>query len=381
VYKEGGPSEVLAHMNKKHRLGVMPKKYVDLMPHQCQHGCGHRFLFTMPKAKIDAHCVVCPMAPANFDPQVAEDGPPVTATEAHEQDCARRAEVCLPFENVSSERVQFWDGKLVDLHRDLAHHWRRHKEVLAKDMLEMSGVSAKVLATKANEMCARLVWRASGKGEYSMSVLRRRIKDWDEGNVVTLMVDLEAHDACRVLTEAAEPGFKKNAVLSLKNRLSSCYEFTRKTPYNKACEVMHGTPKWDGDVDLELKPLYPVRREILRDESENKPLPTLSKWNFSKAISKQQEGATASPSGNKMDHYRQADLSPVDDEEAPLEKRDPWHYSRQLCARLASGQFDWGEKSEEMYDVCFAVTLTVLQKDPIKKKPRPIGSGSSPTLT
>jgi hypothetical protein len=119
------------------------------------------------------------------------------------------------------------------------------------------------------------------------------------------MVDLEAYDASRVLIDAAKPGFKKNAVLliSLKNRLSSCYEFTKKTPYNKACEVMYvmyGTPKWDGDVDLELEPLYPVRREILRDESENKPLPILSKWNFSKAISKQQEGATASPSGNKQ---------------------------------------------------------------------------------
>jgi hypothetical protein len=60
---------------------------------------------------------------------------------------------------------------------------------------------------------------------------------------------------------------------------------------------MYGTPKWDGDIEKELKPLYPVRPEILRDESENKPLPVMTKWNSSKAISKQKIGSTPSPSG------------------------------------------------------------------------------------
>jgi hypothetical protein len=211
-----------------------------------------------------------------------------------------------------------------------------------------------------------------------MKVIRDRIKRWDDGDIVTLMVDLEAHDAAGVLL-AEERGHKKrDAVLSLKNRLNSCYEFTRACTYNKACEVMYGTPKWDGDVEKELKPLYPFRPEVLFDESDNKPLPVTTKWNFSKALSRQEVGSTPSPSGNRMGHHRQADVIPVDDDEAPLEKRDPWHYTRQLCALLASGQHEWGDKSNEMHEMCFAISLTVLQKDPVKKRPRPIGSGASP---
>ena len=45
---------------------------------------------------------------------------------------------------------------------------------------------------------------------------------------------------------------------------------------------MHGTPKWDGDVEKELKPSRPFRPEVLFDESDNKPLPVMTKWNFSK---------------------------------------------------------------------------------------------------
>ena len=45
---------------------------------------------------------------------------------------------------------------------------------------------------------------------------------------------------------------------------------------------------------------------------------------------------------------------------------------------LSSGQYEWGDKSAEMYEMCFAISLTVLQKDAIKRKPRPIGSGASP---
>jgi hypothetical protein len=137
VFKEGGPTEVLSHVNKKHKLDALPPKHLDLMPHQCRHGCGVRFLHTQ-KTKIEAHCVVCPLAPANFDPEAAEDGPPSNSDETFEQTCARRAEACLPFENVSQKRVQFWGGCLGDVHRDLAHHFRRHKEVLARGMLEMT---------------------------------------------------------------------------------------------------------------------------------------------------------------------------------------------------------------------------------------------------
>ena len=103
-----------------------------------------------------------------------------------------------------------------------------------------------------------------------------------------LMVEIEAYDAAGVLLAAQREAVIKSAVLPLKNRFDSCYEFTCACTYN--CEIMYGTPKWDGDVERELTPLYPLRREISRDESESKPLPAMTKWNFSKAIAKHKSG-------------------------------------------------------------------------------------------
>ena len=140
-------------------------------------------------------------------------------------------------------------------------------------------------------------------------------------------------------------------------------------------------PKWNGDVESLLKPLYPKVKEVLKPVNQKAALPNVTARGWNAAIKNSTRGTTPAASGKRLDHYIQCNVDPTNDDEDELSDSDPWHYRRQLCVLQAAGQFDWGEHNDEMYESVFATTITVLEKNPGQpgiQKPRPIGSGSSP---
>ena len=89
-----------------------------------------------------------------------------------------------------------------------------------------------------------------------------------------------------------------------------------------------------------MKPLYPERKEILKEESMKHELPEIDQWMWYKAIKNAKRATSPAAPGKCMDHYIQCNVKPLDNEDDRLEIRDPWFHRRKLSVLQAAGQFD-----------------------------------------
>ena len=171
------------------------------MPHSCDRGCGVLFAHNVSARKQVHHRdVVCPKIPANFDPIGAEDGDLSCANDAAEMQRRELNRVAVrysPFAAVDLASIMLWEGQTVDvIHRDMSKCYRSQSERIARDALQSEESATRRLIGIADIMYTVLVWRRTGEGQGSArSMLKRRIKLWDEGAFVTLLLELDEYNS------------------------------------------------------------------------------------------------------------------------------------------------------------------------------------------
>ena len=119
-----------------------------------------------------------------------------------------------------------------------------------------------VLVTKADLMYTRMVWRSDDFNDGDTDVIEKKL--WDNGEFTTLLAELREADS-NMLGQKAK---RKDVESSLKTRQRKCMRFVKEGEFKKARQkTLTNTPKWNGNVDEKLKPLFPDRLEHLREES------------------------------------------------------------------------------------------------------------------
>ena len=241
TFKVGGPGEVTQHVNAAHLRQKLPEWAMKLMPHSCDRGCGVLFAQNVSARKQAHHRdVVCPKTPANFDPIGAEDGDLNSANDAAEMQRRELNRVAVrysPFAAVDLASIMLWEGQTVDvIHRDMSKCYRRQSERIARDALQSEESTTRRLIGIADIMYTALVWRRTGEGQGSArSILKRRIKLWDEGAFVTLLLELDEYNSGTLeKIEKPRPLFQPLSV-----RQKQALELIESCEYSKAMQCLN----------------------------------------------------------------------------------------------------------------------------------------------
>ena len=123
--------------------------------------------------------------------------------------------------------------------------------------------------------------------------IKRRAELWDNGDFTTLLAELREAD-CNLMKQKAK---KKDVESSLKTRQKRCMKFVKEGEFKKARQALTNIPKWSGCVEEKPKPLYPNKREVLREESTKHELPAIGKWMWYKVIKNAKRATSPVASG------------------------------------------------------------------------------------
>ena len=181
-------------------------------------------------------------------------------------------------------------------------------------MLFIDNKRALVPITKADLMYTRIAWRSDGIDHGNSDVIakkstrqkiKRRAELWENGEFTTLLVELRESD-CNMITKKEK---KKEVESSLKTRQKRCMRFVREGEFKKARQARANIPKWNGCVEEKLKPLYPERCEVLKEESTKHELPETDKWMWYRVIKNAKRATSPAASGKCMDHSVQCEAA------------------------------------------------------------------------